>query len=249
MSKVKYQEKPYSFRIKSEIPSRKNLGSSAALSVAASAAFLHFYAGREFTKEVINQIAYQSEKHFHGNPSGGDNSASCFGGFIYYRKEFEFLKNISSLNAKIPKNIMDHLFILDSGKSAETTGDMVAKVGKLYNENPKHTGSIMNEIERVTKRMVVAIVKEDPKMFAEAVAENEKLLESLGVVSPKTVELLSSLKEIGTGKVTGGGGYKAGSGNLLFFAYDPQTAEQAIKKKNITAMKFTQDFEGVKNQS
>lgn len=248
-SEVPFDDKSYSFRISSEIPSRKNLGSSAALAVSASAAFLHFFTGREFSKEVINQVAYKSEKHFHGNPSGGDNSASCFGGFIYYRKEFEFLKNISSLNAKIPKVIMDRLFIIDSGKSSETTAEMVAKVGKFYNDEPKKAESVINEIEKVTKRMVVSVVKEDPNMFAQAVEDNEKLLEELGVVSPKTMSLLESLKDVGVGKVTGGGGFKSGSGNLLFIARDPAAARELFKKKNITPIKFVQDFEGVRKES
>lgn len=248
-SNVPFDDKPYSFHVKSQIPSRKNLGSSAALSVAASAAFLHFFTGREFSKEVVNQVAYQSEKHFHGNPSGGDNSASCFGGFIYYRKEFEFLKNVSSLNAKIPQAIMDRLFIIDSGKSAETTAEMVAKVGKFYNDEPKNAEEIINSVEKVTKRMVIAIVKEDPNMFAKAVEDNEMLLEELGVVSKRTISLIKSLQSVGVGKVTGGGGFKGGSGNLLFIVRDPAAAQDLFTKRNIKVLKFNQDFEGVRQES
>lgn len=240
----KFTDKPYSLHIQSDIPSRRNLGSSAALSVAASAALLHFFSGHQFPKEVINQVAYESEKHFHGKPSGGDNSASCFGGFIYYRKEFEFLKNISSLNAKIPKSIMDRLFIIDSGKSAETTGEMVAQVGELYNKEPKKVEAIMNEIEKVTKRFVISIVGEDVNMFADAVKENERLLDELGVVSQKTKDLLKSLEGVGVGKVTGGGGAKTGSGNLLFFAKDGKHAEDIFKSHNIPYLRFVQDFAG-----
>ncbi|MBI1863544.1 hypothetical protein HYS00_05510 [Candidatus Microgenomates bacterium] len=247
-SGVEFDNKPYSYTISSDIPAKKNLGSSAALSVAASAALLHFYTGREFSKEVINQVAYMSEKHFHGNPSGGDNSTSCFGGFIYFRKEFEFLKNISSLNAKIPKNIMDRLFIIDSGNAVETTGEMVEKVGKFYNAHPTAAEQIMNSIEKITKRIVVSIVKEDPNMFVESLCENERLLEELGVVSEQTKKRIASLSDLGVAKVTGGGGFKEGSGNLLFFAIDPIAAEKEFKKKNITVTKFVQDFEGVRQE-
>ena len=247
-SGISYEDKPYSTYIQSDIPSRKNLGSSAALSVAASAAFLHFFAGHELSKDAINQVAYQSEKHFHGNPSGGDNSASCFGGFIYYRKEFEFLKNVSALSAKLPKNIMERLFIVDSGKSVEKTSEMVAKVGAFYNEDPKHAEQIMNEIEKVSKRMVIAIVKEDKTMFADAVSKNESCLEELGVVSPETIKLIQSLSAFGVAKVTGGGGFKSGSGNLLFFAQEPERAISIFKERAISFMKFHQDFEGVRRE-
>lgn len=244
-----HEKKNVAIHISSDIPSRQNLGSSAALSVATSAALLHFLTGRAFPKEIINKVAYQSEKHFHGNPSGGDNSASCYGGFIYYRKEFEFLKTISSLSVKIPRPIMNRLFIIDSGKSSEPTAEMVAKVGTFYNDHPKKAETIMSEIEKVTKRMVIAIVKEDPNMFAQAVQDNERHLEDIGVVSEKTKNLLKTLSPYGVGKVTGGGGFKSGSGNLLFFAQNPDEAIQYFTKEKIKVIKFIQDFAGVKQEN
>lgn len=150
------------------------------------------------------------------------------------------------MNARIPKVIMDRLFILDSGKSSETTAEMVAKVGAFYNDQPKKAESIMNEIEKVTKRMVISVMKEDTNMFTQAVEENQKLLDSLGVVSAKAKNLLASLTTFGVGKVTGGGGIKLGSGNLLFIAKDPDQANKEFTRKNINMIKFVQDFEGVR---
>lgn len=235
----------YRAHIKSKIPSGRNLGSSAALSVAASAAYLHALTDREPTREMINAVAYEAEKHFHGNPSGADNSTSCFGGLIYYRKEFEFLKHISALHAKLPDAIASHLLIIQTGKPKESTAEMVAAVGRKYNESPDVMEAAMNAIERATKKMTLAITGENPTLFAEAVVENQKQLEVIGVISERAKEILVSLAPYGVGKVTGGGGIQAGSGNLLFFAHDPAATRAHLDEQSIAYLSFVQDYTGV----
>ncbi|MFN4212588.1 MAG: mevalonate kinase [Microgenomates group bacterium] len=243
--KIKFTDKSFDFKINSQIPVGRGLGSSAALSVAATAAFLKFYTGYSFEKETINNLAYQIEKHFHKNPSGVDNTASCFGGLIYYRREFEFLKNIASLNFKIPKKIEENLFLIDSGAPLETTARMVELVGKMYNKKPSYIEQILNDIEKTTKRMVVAIVKEDVDFFQQTLLDNEILLEILGVVSQKTKKLLKSLSQFGVGKITGAGGSKQGSGFILFYATDKEGLINFLKDKKISYFKFVSDYKGL----
>jgi len=245
-NEIKFVKKPYGFNITSAIPEGRNLGSSAALSVASAAAFLHFYTGKQFPKDVINLVAYEIEKKFHGSPSGGDNSASCFGGLIYFRKEFEFLKSVNQLPFVLPDEISNNLFIIDSGKPVETTKEMVVEVvGLQYKRNPKKLGHIFSEIEVTTKNMVKAIHSRDISLFKESIVNNERLLEELGVVSNKTKALLKNLVQFGTGKVTGAGGFKNGSGNLVFFAQEPNGLEQYLTSHNIPFFQFRQDSTGV----
>ncbi len=244
---ISFKDRPFKFSIKSEIPQGKNLGSSAAYSVACVAALLHFYTGKQWDKETINKLAYEIEKMFHGKPSGGDNSASCFGGLIFFRKEFEFLKTLSSLTIKIPQTFSDHLLIIDSGKPVESTKDMVMDVvGGRFNKNPRKMELLFNSIEKVTKRIVMSITTEDIEMFKASIEENEKYLERVGAVSAKTRALLKSLAPYGAGKVTGGGGKKEGSGNILFFAHDKDKLFSHLRKNNIPFLPFHQDFEGVR---
>lgn len=242
--KQSVKKRPLLYLYKSDIPVGRGMGSSAAFCVASSAALLHFYSEKEQDKQVINSIAYQAEKYFHGMPSGVDVSASCFGGLIFYRKEFEFLKHISSLNFKIPQIILDNLYIIDSGKPEESTAEMVKMVGKKYNENPKGMDTIFVNIEKVTKRMVVSVVKEDVRMFHDAILENQKLIEDLGIVSQRTKILIRSLSKFGIGKVTGAGGLKNGSGMILFSATNEKIKDHLAKNK-IKNLEFNQDFKGV----
>ncbi|OGK12907.1 mevalonate kinase [Candidatus Roizmanbacteria bacterium RIFCSPLOWO2_01_FULL_38_12] len=243
--KTQLKRKPFSYEYKSDIPLGRGMGSSAAFCVATVAAVLHFYTGQEHDKQVINALAYQGEKYFHGMPSGVDVSASCFGGLIFYRKEFEFLKNISALNFKIPKKIQDHLVLIDSGQTIENTGQMVSHVGKRYNENPKLMETVLYNIEKITKRMVVSIVKEDVKMFADTLSQNQTELEHLGIVSKETKKILESLVPFGTGKVTGAGGISEGSGLILFYVKNRVGWEDYAVKRKLTLLPFEQDFKGV----
>jgi hydroxymethylglutaryl-CoA synthase len=242
---VSYQDKFFNFKIESGIPIGCGLGSSAALSVAATAALLKFYSGKEFSKEITNNIAYQAEEYFHKSPSGVDVSASCFGGLIFYRKEFEFLKNISSLNFKIPKKIEDNLYLIDSGKAIESTADMVLGVGKLYNKKPKFIEEILSGVEKVTKRMTVAIIKKDQDFLAKSILENEIYLELFGIVSKKTKQLIDELVNYGIGKVTGAGGKKSGSGYILFYSQNEQKLKGFLKQKGLNYYKFKQDYQGL----
>ena len=246
-NKFAYHQKKYSFKIGSEIPVGCGLGSSAALSVAATAGFLKFLTGKDFSKEVINELAYQVETYFHQNPSGVDNTASCFGGLIFYRKEFEFLKNISFFNFKIPTTFP--LYLIDSGKPKEKTKEMVKMVLEKYKKNPSFIESILFDMEKTTKKMVLSIIKADKNLFQQSLLDNEIFLEMLGVVSSKTKKLLQKLSSFGVGKITGAGGKSKGSGFILFFAQKEKELVNFLKKEKINFFKFSFDNKGVYEQS
>ncbi len=243
--KIDHIEKNIKLTFKSNIPSGRGLGSSAALSTTATAACLHFFTGNKPTKETINNIAYQIEKRFHANPSGVDTSTSCFGGLIFYRKEFEFLKTISSLNFKLPEKFEQNIYLIDSGKPKESTKEMVQFLGSEFNKNPNFVEEKLTQIEKTTKKMTLSIIQENMNLFAECIQQNEKLLEELQLVSSKTRNLLVSLQSFGVGKITGAGGKKLGSGFILFFADDKKKLEKYLENNHIKYLRFKQNKDGV----
>jgi mevalonate kinase len=243
--KLKFTERPFKVMFSMHIPLGRGLGSSASLAVSLAAALYEFYTGEEPEKDVVNSLAYQAEKEFHGKPSGADNTACCYGGLIFFRKEFEFLKTISALNFKLPETFEQRLFLIDTGKPAEGTLEMVRGVGKLYNESPEDTDAILTKIEKVTKRMVVAIVKEDAAFFRSSIEENQQLLEQLGVVSSAASTLLEQLKPYGAGKITGAGGKAEGSGFMLFYSDQPEQLEAYLKEKEVSYYQLVQDYKGL----
>lgn len=81
--------------ITSELPLGSGLGSSAAICVALSAAFLAFSKSASLDKghqgwlnfgenelELLNKWAYEGEKIIHGKPSGIDNTVSTYGRYL-----------------------------------------------------------------------------------------------------------------------------------------------------------------------
>lgn len=233
--KINFVDRLFNFKIESKIPIGRGLGSSAALSVASVASFLEFYTGRQFDKKIINELAFAIEKHFHSNPSGADNTASCFGGLILYQKQ----KSLKNLDYKIPKNIEEKLFLIDSGKPEETTGEMVDFVKTKINED------ILNVIEKITSKLVISIKKNDEPIFKKCLVDNEKQLEKLGVVSDKTRKLLATLSKFGVGKVTGAGGIKEGSGFILFYADKIKELTTFLQVRKISYYKFIPDITGL----
>lgn len=233
--KIVFKNKKFGFKIESEIPVGRGLGSSAALSVASSAAFLEFYVGRKFEKKTINNLAFEIEKYFHQNPSGVDNSAACFGGLILYQKKIQ----LTNLNFKIPKQFEKKLFLIDSGEPKEKTKEMVNFVStKINNE-------ILSEIEKTVNKLIISIRKEDKIAFKQCLIDNEKLLEKIGVVSEKTKKILNKLSKLGCGKVTGAGGRETGSGFILFFTENKKELEIFLKNNKIEYYQFVPDYQGL----
>ena len=243
--KVTAKEKKYTYSIKSSIPVGRGLGSSAAYCASVSAGLLELFTEQEWKIEDINICAYQMEKYFHKNSSGVDTSTSIMGGLIYYRKEFEFLKTISSLSVKIPKHFTNSLLLMDSGKPIETTGEMVRNVGTLFNTESEKIEQILNNIEKTTKRIVLSIMKEDTSLFEENIKKNQISLEQIGVVSNSTKRLLFRLKEIGVGKVTGAGGKKKGSGYIIFYCKDIKECKKIVEENTVSYMPFIPSYKGL----
>lgn len=241
------QKKHYHINVKSLIPRNRGMGSSGAFAVAGVAAFLEFFSGKkDFELEVINNLAFQVEKRFHGKPSGVDQTTSCFGGLVFFRKEFEFLKGIYKLNFKIPKNIGDSLFLVDSGRPKENTAAMVKLVGDLYNSKTKQAQDIMNELEKVTKRVVVSIMKEDMKFFDENIDKAGDLLDELGIVSTQTRKIVKGIRQFGSCKVTGAGGIQTNSGFLLCSIRNVPEFKKYCEGQGLKVLKFIPSQDGLK---
>ncbi|MEI6728753.1 MAG: hypothetical protein WCK98_03875 [bacterium] len=248
---ITFEDKNFEYEITSAIPQSVGLGSSASLAVASSAAFLEFYANKVFSLEEVNECAYLIEKIFHGNPSGGDNSTVCFGGLIYFRKEFEFLKNINRLPFAIPDSMSGNFYLVDSGKRVESTADLVGYVQDGLNENPALFKKLFRDIGKTTKTLVLGFKEDREKLVTDTISRNESFLEKLGVVSETAEKIIRELVPFGVGKISGAGGVSQGSGFILF--YSPGNKHQKLEKylvdHKIPFIKFKPDNLGLQRLS
>lgn len=146
-------------------------GMQAAEIVAATAVLHEYLAGRAGAVEDINNIAFRVHKKFKPTVSGLYTSLSSFGGLIYFRKEFEFLKGIYKLAYKIPPQIAQELLI--SFQSLEEKKQAEVQLSKLFKKSPRKAETVLAEEEKTTKRTLVAIIKEDKRMFFEQFGQHE----------------------------------------------------------------------------
>lgn len=238
----------YVASINSKIPIGSGLGSSAASSAAYCAALLDFLK-IEPTLELVNELAYECDKVFNGNPSGGDNTTVIYGGFIWYRKELDFLKTFRPLPFKLHKNIKQ-FYLIDSGKPAETTGELVGKVRIKLHESRIKVQMVFDHQEQLVKELATALKEGDELSLLKIIKEGEGNLEKLGVVGKKTKDIIRKVEKIGGAvKIMGGGGIKDGAGMLLAYHKEPNRLVAFAKKQGWSIISIKLGGEGLRKEN
>ena len=175
------------------------IGASAASCVAIARAFSDYY-NLKLSDEEINNIAYEGEKGYHGTPSGVDNSASTFGGLIWFEKSDN--KVIEKIEIPNPIQIV----MGNTGKVANTEL-AVNGVRERRNNNPQKYGEIFNRAENIAYLAKRAFQEEDYIELGKLMNENHKLLQQIEVSTRKLDFLVNIAREHGAygAKLTGGG--------------------------------------------
>lgn len=231
--------------VKSDIPVGRHLGSSAAVAVGIVAGLTYFFK-KKWDPLFFNELAYEVEKIQHGNPSGGDNSTCTFGGFIWFRKETEFLKNITPFSLDQP-DFLKNLILVDTGMPSENTGEMVKSVSVFVKKNPQKAEKILSENEKATKELIQALKNNDEISFIIAIKKGERTLEKLGVVSKKAMKFIRKIEKIsGAAKILGGGGKTDAVGFILVYHPKRLKVENIAKEYNYPLMPANFSQEGVK---
>jgi len=175
------------------------IGASAASCVAIARALSNHY-GMNLTDDQINDIAFEGEKGYHGTPSGIDNTASAYGGLIWFEKgENNVIEKISTPN---PIEIV----MGDSGKVANTAA-AVAGVRDRKEKNPKKYEEIFDRAENIAYLAKNALITEDYKEIGKLMNENHKLLQQIEVSSKELDFMVKLARDNGAlgAKLTGGG--------------------------------------------
>ena len=185
------------------LPGFSGLGASAASSVAIARAIADEY-GLDFSDEQINDIAYEAEKAYAGNPSGIDNTAATFGGLIWFEKNLAGGSNtIEQLNIQEPVEIV----IGNTGIVANTKA-MVAGVGERKKQNPEKYDAIFSQARDLAHKGRKALDEFDLKQVGVLMDENHRLLQEIEVSCEELDCLVDLARKMGAfgAKMTGGGG-------------------------------------------
>ena len=234
--------------VNSGIPAGRHLGSSAAVSVATVGALLYFFK-KIWNPELINTLAFEVEKIQHGTPSGGDNSACTYGGFIWFRKELDFLKTIWQLPYLVHKNLSP-FYLIDTGQPEENTGEMVALVRKFMDELEDNGRLLLFQNEQATKDVATAVKYGNEALLIDAIKRGEKTLEGMGVVSPAILPLIQDIEKAGgAAKILGGGGKRGAVGYVLAYYRDKKKLHDIVKKHGYELESVVLAEEGVRLES
>ncbi|XP_030545542.1 mevalonate kinase isoform X2 [Rhodamnia argentea] len=211
--------KPATVIITSELPLGSGLGSSAAICVALSAAFLAFSKSSSLDKghqgwldfgenelELLNKWAFEGEKIIHGKPSGIDNTVSTYGNMIKFKSG-----GLTRIKSAVPLRML-----ITNTKVGRNTKALVAGVSERTLRHPDAMTSVFNAVDSISKELSTIIqapapddisVTEKEEKIGELMEMNQGLLQCMGVshASIETV-LRTTLKFKLTSKLTGAGG-------------------------------------------
>lgn len=237
---------PFRIKITSQLPVGYHLGSSAAVAVATIGA-LHVFFNKGWNVTKINELAYEVEKTRYP-ASGADNTVATIGGFLWYRKEFEFLKSMWQLPFRISSKL-NPFVLVSSGTSIDSTVDMVALVKEKHIKQKEITERLFNDQEETTKSITVALKDGDEEALLDCIRHGERNLEALGVVGKKAHRIIRIVETHGgAAKILGGGGIREGSGMLLVYHPDTATLAKLIKQEQWEILQIVLGEEGIRQE-
>jgi mevalonate kinase len=174
----------------------------------------------ERSLEETNRHVYLTERHFHGTPSGIDNTV------IVHEKPIFFVKDrgFELFTPKMPV----HFVIANSGAKAATR-ETVAAVRRRYEADPQSTQAMFDRIRAIGEAARTAIVAGRTDELGPLLTENHDLLRSLDVSSPALDKLVAAALQAGAlgAKLSGAGR----GGNMLALVTDDtrEIVQQALQ--------------------
>ena len=219
-----------------DIPTGSGLGSSSATAVAVIKAVSEAY-GKNLTDERVNEIAYECEKLIHGTPSGGDNSACCFGGLIWFRKGTS--NEIVSMKKEVPHKL-ENFVLVYSGEPEMNTGELIQLVRDIpeAERNPK-----MQELDKMTHEMKSVLKKKNYTRMKDIINHTNNILTSFGLSTPDTEKIYDKIKSMGgAAKMCGA----CGDGMMLAWHEEPEKILKEMKKLGYGAYRAELGVEGVR---
>ena len=173
--------------------------------------------------EKINDAAYEGEKAYHGTPSGIDNTASTFGGLIWFVKNLSGGKNTMNLlqsQKKMP-------LVIANSRITASTAEVVSDVRFIKEENPEKFEKIFNKYKDIAHKAKEALIEGDIITIGNLMNQNHKLLQDItvsGEINDKLVDIALKNGAIGA-KMTG-----TGRGGLVIALAKNEEIQENIAK-------------------
>jgi mevalonate kinase len=214
------------------------IGASAASCVAIARALSEEFS-LDLNDEQINETAYIGEKGYHGTPSGLDNTASTYGGLVWFERDLSGgPPKFERLKLEMPM----HLVIASTGITASTkvvVGDVRAK----KDADSAWFETISEEYTQLVHDAKDALLRFDTTKVGTLMNKNHELLQQLTVSCRELDVLVTIARQNGAigAKMTGTGR----GGNMIALAPDDVSQKQiaeALEKEGRAAGVWTTSF-------
>ncbi|MGL4650984.1 MAG: mevalonate kinase [Caldilineaceae bacterium] len=213
------EEPDWQIDLASTIPIASGLGSGAALSTALVRAVFGA-ANLAATAATVSALVYESEKVYHGTPSGIDNTVIAHGRPLWFVREHppEFLAAGAPLT----------LLIADTGVRSPTA-EAVARVRELFDRVPGLAHQFLEIIRANIQDVRAAFESGDAVALGAAFDESQQWLRAIGVSSPELDRLVTAATAAGAlgAKLSGGG--RGGNMIALVTAETARVVETALR--------------------
>jgi len=199
----------------SSIPIGCGMGSSAATIVSFVRAMLQYF-HIERGIDWIEKLLFEAERFYHGRSSGVDPYICLHGGCV------RFQKNLAPIHLSLPAS---SFWVIHTGKPQQKTGECVAVVHDRWADSP-----IWNEFATVTQRLEAGLRHSQDLDLREAIRENQRLLEIIGVVPQKVRNFVKEVESLGgVAKISGAGAISGDAGGIAI-ALSPVSLEDLCRR-------------------
>lgn len=187
------QEARIRCQVKSMVPEKRGMGSSAAVSIAAIRAVFDYFE-EELDDQTLEILVNRAEMIAHMNPSGLD-AKTCLSDVA-----IKFIRNLGF--SEIELNLNAYLLIADTGIYGHTREAI-----KVVENQGQKALPLLQELGNLTKIVEKAIAAKDLLTMGLTMTKAHKKLTQLGVSCPKADALVSLVVENGAlgAKMSGGG--------------------------------------------
>ncbi len=202
----------WQIEVRSQLPIASGLGSGAALSTALVRA-IYTHVGQTPDPAQVSALVYESERIYHGTPSGIDNTVIAYGMPVWFIKG----QPPATFQPRQPLTLV----IADSGIAAPTK-ETVGDVRQSWQHDPARYEAWFDEIGALVQAARQAIEQGDLPLLGELFNRNQTLLAHLGVSSPHLDRLVAAACAAGAlgAKLSGGG-----RGGNMIALIDPTQAQ------------------------
>jgi mevalonate kinase len=204
--------------LRSPIPIASGMGSGAALGAALVRA-LAALSDQPLAANEVAALVYQSERAYHGTPSGIDNTV------VSHEQPIWFVRGNNSAPPIIePLDVHTpfHLLLGDTGVRAPTFVT-VGGVRERWQRDGQRYDALFAQIGTVAHAVRAALAEGQIEQLGSLFNQNQQLLKEIGVSSPELEHLIDAARAAGAlgAKLSGGGG-----GGIMIAVTPVEAADQ-----------------------